>query len=379
MQATGYGCSDDAIIAALREHGTNKAAASALGINIRTMERRRAKLTKKGFCPEHDMTHTVPDGFAVKGVSTLYGDDGQVKAQWVKSTADAEARERMIREAVAASVADLPKITRRKACGTWNASLMTAYPIGDPHIGMRAWAEECGADWDLAIAERVHCNAMAALVESAPATEQALIVNLGDMLHYDSMGAVTPQSGHLLDADGRYAKVVHVAIKVIRQCIESALSKHKTVHVINAPGNHDPTGALWMSAALSHIYEREPRVTVDTTPSLFAYYRWGKCLIGIHHGHTCKADKLPGVMAADRAQDWGETKHRMWWQGHIHHASVKEYPGVIVESFGALASKDAYATQGGWRSRESMTAIVLHKEYGEVGRNLMTPAMLGEP
>ena len=34
------------------------------------------------------MTHTVPQGFGVKGVSTLYGADGAVRAQWVKSKAD---------------------------------------------------------------------------------------------------------------------------------------------------------------------------------------------------------------------------------------------------------------------------------------------------
>jgi hypothetical protein len=330
----------------------------------------------QGYAPEHDMTHTVPDGFTVKGVSTLYDADGNVSAQWVKSQADAERRLEMLREACEAMASDLPKLKPRRASGKWDAGLLTVYPIGDPHIGALAWREEAGADWDLAIAERVHCAAMAALVEAAPATGQALIINLGDALHYDSMVPMTARSGNILDADGRYAKMVRVAIKVIRQCIESALERHKSVHVINAIGNHDETGAVWLSAALAHIYEREPRVTVDTSPAVFNYYRWGACLIGVHHGHTCKPDKLPGVMAADRAQDWGETRHRFWMMGHIHHASVKEYPGVTVESFGTLAAKDAYAAAGGWRSRESMTAIVLHKEHGEVARSMVSPAML---
>lgn len=328
--------------------------------------------------PDSGALQPVPDGYVAKGTSTLYRPDGSIAAQWVKTTRDEARMHEMQLEAIVALKAELPKLAPRKASGVWRTDLMTAYPIGDPHVGMRAWGEECGGDWDLAIAERVHCAAMAELVQAAPATEQALIVNLGDLFHYDSMEAKTPRSGHMLDADGRYAKMIGVGIKIIRQCIESALTKHKTVHVINAPGNHDETGALWLSAALSHIYEREPRVTIDTSPAVFAYYRWGKCLIGVHHGHTCKADKLPGVMAADRAKDWGETEHRYWWMGHIHHASLKEYPGVSVESFNTLAAKDAYATNGGWRSRESMQAIVLHKEHGEVARSRVTPAMLAE-
>lgn len=370
--------SDDELLAAIKAEGSNAKAAAKLGIDRRNVDRRMKRLALRGHAPEHDMTRTVPDGFTVKGTSTLYRDDGTIAAQWVKSTADQERRAEMIREAVAAMVADLPKLPARKAAGAYRTDLLTAYPIGDPHIGMRAWRDECGEDWDLSIAERVHCEAMASLVEASPNTEQALIVNLGDLFHYDSMAPVTPRSGNMLDADGRFPKMVHVGIKIMRQCIESALAKHGRVHVINAVGNHDETGAVFLAAALWHIYELEPRVTVDTSPAVFNYYRFGKVLIGVHHGHTCKPDKLPGVMAADRAEDWGQTRHRYWWMGHIHHVSVKEYPGVIVESFGTLASRDAYASAGGWRSREAMQSILLHREHGEVGRQTRHAEMFRE-
>jgi hypothetical protein len=326
----------------------------------------------------HPTISDAPDGFAIRGVSTLYDADGEVRQQWVKTSSDQQRQAEMIRQAMAAMAAELPKVKPRTLKGNWRTDLLTAYPIGDPHIGMRAWRDECGEDWDLSIAERIHCAAMQSLVEAAPESERALIVNLGDLFHYDSMAPVTPRSGHMLDADGRYAKMIHVGIKVMRQCIESALGKHKLIHVINAIGNHDETGAIWLSQALAHVYENEPRVTIDRTPSVFNYYRFGANLIGVHHGHTCKPDKLPGVMAADRAKDWGETRHRYWWQGHIHHASVREYPGVIVESFGTLASRDAYATAGGWRSREAMQAIVLHREHGECGRNTRHAEMFRE-
>ena len=83
-------------------------------------------------------------------------------------------------------------------------------------------------------------------------------------------------------------------------------------------------------------------------------------------------------MAADRAKDWGETEHRYWLCGHIHHASMKEYPGVQVESFGTLAGNDAYAANGGWRSQRNMQAIVYHCEFGEVARSRVVPDMFRE-
>ena len=366
---------DDDLIEFLKT-GSNSQAAIKFGLNRRTVDRRAKRLALKGFSPKHGMTRTVPDGFRVKGVSSLYNKDGDLSAQWVKSTADSERQYQMMVEACDALKEELPQLIARPYAGDYLPDLMACYPIGDPHIGEYIWSEECGKSWDLAIAEQMHCSAMAALVEAAPRTETCTIINLGDAAHYDSIAAVTPRSGHHLDADSRYAKMVRVLVKVIRQCIETALTKHKQVHIINVPGNHDETGALWLSTALSHIYENEPRVTVDTSPALFSYFEFGKTLVGTHHGHTCKADRLGQVMAADRPESWGRTKHRMWWTGHVHHESKKEYPGCTVESFNTLAPGDAYATAGGWRSRENMKCVVLHREHGEVARHTVHPDML---
>lgn len=328
--------------------------------------------------PDPGALQPVPDGYVAKGTSTLYRPDGSVAAQWVKTTRDMERQREMLLAAVDAMAGDLPRAKPRKAKGSFRDDLLTVYPIGDPHFGALSWPDETGQDWNLDIAEQVHCDAMAALVEAAPATEQAVIVNLGDAAHFDSLAAVTPRSGHNLDSDGRYAKVIAVLVKTLRQCIESALVKHKRVHVISVPGNHDEAGALWLARLLAIAYEREPRVTVDTTPSLFAYYRWGRVLLGVHHGHTAKPDKLPGVMAADRAKDWGETDHRHWLLGHVHHDSRKEYPGVTVESFNTLAARDAYATNGGWRSGRNMQALVFHRLHGEVARSRVSADMFVE-
>ena len=321
----------------------------------------------------------VPEGFIPNRTTSLVDNEGNVRLQWVRSNADDEKRLNAINETLSAWAESLPKAKASPAQGKhWLPQLAACYPIGDAHIGMRSWGEETGADFDLAIAERRQCAAMDALVKGAPRAETAYIVNLGDWLHYDSLEAKTPRSGHLLDADGRYAKVVRVAVRVMRQAVESALRKHQKVHVVNAIGNHDETGAIWLGIALSQIYENEPRISVDTSPSVFRYFEHGKCLVGVHHGHTCKPPNLPGVMAADQPQAWGRTRHRYWWLGHVHHQAVKEYPGVVVESFNTLASNDAYAASGGWRSRQQMQCIVLHAEHGEVARYSVNPGMLDE-
>lgn len=318
----------------------------------------------------------APPGQRIKGTSTLVDmRTGETVMEWVKTTEDAQQREEALRVMVKAMAEKLPKLAPRKASGSHLDALLTVYPIGDPHVGMVSWPEETGDDWNLKIAEQVHCDAMHELVRAAPRSKQAVVVNLGDLFHRDGATAETPRSKHPLDVDGRFMKMFRVGVKVMRRCIESALEKHERVHVISAAGNHDESTAQALAVLLAEVYANEPRVTVDLSPSVFYYYRWGKVFIGVHHGHTCKPQALPGVMATDRAKDWGETKFRHWLTGHVHHESVKEYPGVTVETFGTLAGKDAYATNGGWRSNRHMQAIVYHREGWLVARSQVSADM----
>lgn len=341
------------------------------------MEAAEAADASIGIAPEYGIDSPLPAGLKLRGVSTLTR-NAAGEPQWIKADADKERQAELLKAALEAMAADLPRVKPSKARGVFRDDLLTVYPIGDPHFGMLSWPDETGEDWNLDIARQVHVDAMSALVEAAPASEDALVINLGDAAHFDSLAAVTPRSGHHLDADGRYAKIIDVMVMTMRACIEAALVKHKRVHVISVPGNHDEIGGLWLARLLAIAYEREPRVTVETAPGLFAYHRFGKVLLGVHHGHTCKPDKLPGVMACDRARDWGETEHRAWLIGHVHHESRKEFAGVTVESFGTLAARDAYAYSGGWRSARPMQALVFHREHGEVARSKVNAAMFAQ-
>jgi len=239
-----------------------------------------------------------------------------------------------------------------------------------------AWGEESGQDWDLKIATKAFTGVFKRLVNSTPSCKQAVIFNLGDYFHSDNMKGVTDRSGHVLDMDGRFAKMKRVGYKIMRMMIEHALEHHEKVRVINSIGNHDDTGAIDMAISLAEIYENEPRLTVDISPTPYHYVRFGATLIGTHHGHTTKADKLPLVMATDMASDWGEAKHRYWYTGHIHHDTMKEFSGCKVESFRTLAAKDAYATWHGYRAGQDSKAIVIHREHGEIERHTVNLDMI---
>jgi hypothetical protein len=317
------------------------------------------------------------DNMAVTGRSVLYDKDGQVKLQWVKANSDKGFE--AVREIVEDLKEGLPQYKpQAKPAKKWeNDHLLSVYPMGDPHLGLLAWDKESGDDHNLEIGERELCEAVDRLVDSAPESREALVVNLGDFFHADNLMGETMRSGHKLDTDTRWLKVLRAGVRAMIRCIQSALAKHEKVTVINAIGNHDDHSSMMLSTVLAHIFANEPRVDINDAPTIKHYYRFGKVLIGVHHGHTIKKDRLPIQMAGDRKKDWGETLYRYWLTGHIHHDSRREYDdGVLVESFRTLAGKDAWTAQNGYSSGRDMKCIVYHQDFGEVERHTVSVDML---
>jgi len=209
---------------AVSKHGSQRAAARAMGVNFtavnQAMRALEAKAAQHGYSPDHDLTHPVAPGQRLRGTSTLYDEAGNARMQWVKTQEDRSQQEELMREAIAALCEDIEPVKKTKAPKVSNDQLMSIYPVGDHHIGMLSWHEETGADYDTGESERLLMGAMDHLVESAPPSETGVIILMGDFLHYDSFESVTPQSKHQLDADSRYPRMVRAAFKTIRFVID---------------------------------------------------------------------------------------------------------------------------------------------------------------
>jgi len=368
------------VIEAINKYGSYRKAADALNIHkgtvqnsIEGLKRRAAKM---GYSPEHDMTRIVPEPFMIRGTSSYYNKDGKLAGQWVKSTLDDSKLELMVRQAVEMMANDIkglsPVVTPPKIS---NKDILTVIPMGDPHFGLYAWHQDAGDDFDLDIAEKLTCGAIDRLISSAPNSETVLLLNLGDMFHADNQKNVT-NSGHQLDVDGRWAKVQQVGLRAIIYCIQRLLEKHKKVIFRINKGNHDGHSSYALALMISCYFHNQPRVEVDLSPSVSWYYHFGKVLIGSTHGDTIKQNDMLGIMAADKPEEWGKSKYRYWYVGHVHHKQVKEFHGGIVEYFRTLAARDAWHQGQGYRAGRDMCAIVLHKEFGEIERHVCDIGMI---
>jgi len=365
----------------VNQHGNCSAAAPFAGVHqsaiYRAIKAVEKKAALKGFSPDHDMNRTVPEGFSVKGVSTYYDGEGQVRGQWVKSTADATEREAVLRAFVEAMTEEVRGLAPLSPAPTQVLEkLLVVYAFGDPHFGVYAWGEEAGEDFDLDSADRLTRAGIDRMASVAPAAATALLLFIGDNTHGDNHKNATPGHGFALDVDTRHAKVMRAVAKAVIYATLRAREKHALVKLWYMPGNHDGETALAIALALSLYFENDPRVEVCTSPSLYRYHRHGKVLIGAHHGHGAKQADLPLLMAVDRAEDWGASKYRYVYMGHIHHDSVKEIQGVRVESIRTLAAKDAWHAGKGYRSMRDTRVIVHHEDFGEVERHTCAVAML---
>lgn len=375
-----------------RNGGSRVKAAAELGCNVRIVFKKLALARRRGmevpsppgFAPSADHIveltqpahEAAPEGYLIRGVSTLIGAEGELKQQWIKTQVDDERRMKLIESAVAALCQDVPPQAPLPPPAVFAPKLCNTYVFSDYHMGMLAWHREGGADWDLSIAQKVLLGCFEQMLAGAPPAETGFLLQLGDFLHTDGLVPVTPGHGHVLDADSRFSKIVDVTVACLRRIVNRMLEKHVRVHVVMAEGNHDISSSVWLRSLFKALYDNEPRITIDDTPLPYYAYKFGKTMIAAHHGHLTKTVKLDALIPAQFAKMWGETEFRYVHCGHVHHEYEKEHSGITVVQHPTLASRDAYAARGGWHAKRAARCDTYHSEFGHVARTIVTPEMV---
>lgn len=335
----------------------------------------KAKAQRRGYSPDHDWRNPVPDGHKIKGVSTFYDEDGVPIRQWVKSQTDEQRQFEILIERLEDSQSGLPKFKATAAPKSCDESLLTLLTITDFHLGMYAYEAETGDDWDVTIARDVFLNSINDMIKAAPNSETGMLCQLGDFLHWDGILSVTPQSGHILDADTRYGKLVDLSMSVMTEAVNMMLKKFNKVVVVSAEGNHDISGSIWLRKHLKHLFGNEPRLTIIDNDFPYYAYRHGKVMLCFHHGHKVKMDRLPKVFASEPRfrEDWGKSTVAYIHSGHYHSERILEDAGAITEQHPTLASRDSYATRLGLISQRGAKVITYDAEDGEVSRITVRP------
>lgn len=380
----------------------NAETASVLGISERTVRRHLVTAAERGLSgtrpvmpgyaiksvsskdgdawikqvKEHGGEFVIPSGHSVKGVSALVDAEGREIQKWVKTNIDAAATRLALDAVVAALKEDLPRLAPAVPPENVLADLLNQYTVTDSHFGMLSWREETGSDYDVRIAEQLLLDWFSAAIKNSPDAHTAILAQLGDLMHHDALESVTPAHKHVLDADSRLQKVIRVVIRTIRRIIGMLLEKHKHVHIVMASGNHDPASSAWLREMLASMYEDEPRITVDNSPSLYYAYEWGDAALFYHHGHKRGINNVDATLAGMFRELFGRSKHAYAHIGHLHSDEGRKSALMYIERHETLAAPDAYAAGCGWLSGRSAKVITYSKTGGEVFRSTLRPEMI---
>jgi hypothetical protein len=359
--------------------GSVRRVATELGVDksnaCKTLSTVLTRAARQGYAPDSDLNHPTPDGYAIKGVSTYYNEDGKITGQWVKTQTDQARQIEMLIERLEEGSTNFKAFKPTKAPKATDKSLLSLLTITDFHLGMYAYEAETGDNWDTNIARQVFLDAIQQMVDASPKAHYGMLNQLGDFLHWDGILAVTPQSGHVLDADTRYSKLVELTMDIMVEAVRIMLAKFGEVIIVQAEGNHDISGSIWLRKHIKHMFKDEPRVSVIDNDFPFYAHLHGKCMLGFHHGHKVKMQQLQRVFSSEPRfrSMWGQADYSYIHCGHFHHERVVEDGGAIVEQHPSLSGRDAYAARGGWVSARGAKIITYHETDGEIHRTTVRP------
>ncbi len=248
--------------------------------------------------------------------------------------------------------------------------------IFDLHLGKLAWKEESGEDYDLKIAEERFVKAIEDLIKKSSGNniERILfpigndIYNSDRALPYAQTTAGTPQQD-----DSRWQKMFKTGVRLITWAVHR-LSEIAPVDVVTVFSNHDFERVFYLGEVISAVFERHSNVRVDNSPLVRKYYKYGKCLFGLAHGHNEKPSDLPLLMAQESKEMWSETHYREWLLGHLHHSKKmltegsRDYNGIKVTYMTSPSSTDAWHFSRGYvGSVKGAEAFIYDKKQGLIG------------
>lgn len=242
--------------------------------------------------------------------------------------------------------------------------------INDLHLGKHCWEGETGRAYNPEIAESMFWSALEDLLDRASAyrPEKILFVAGNDFFNVDNMHGTTT-AGTLQNESSRWQQSFLAGQKLMIHAIDR-MRQVAPVQVLVVPGNHDTQRFWYLGEVLAAWYRNTPDVEIDHGCRARKYVRYGRNLIGFCHGHAERHDDLPGIMALERASDWGQVRFREWHLGHFHAKSTKvfhlhrEVQAVLIRTLPSLSPPDAWHSAMGFKSNLAAEAYFWDPQHG---------------
>ena len=191
----------------------------------------------------------------------------------------------------------------------------------------------------------------------------------GDGLHIDNQQKTTTR-GTPQDCDGSPEELAWTWVELCRDYVD-LLRQVAPVHLFVIPGNHDRYTATLLRAGMKGWFSTAKDVEIEECLSSRQYAVFGSNLITFLHGDIGKPKDWPAIIAGERPVEWGKTKNRYIWCGHLH--TEREFPtfgGVVVYRMPSLAGTDSWHHSQGYHSRKAIIAYIIDGKRGVVATEI---------
>ena len=86
------------------------------------------------------------------------------------------------------------------------------------------------------------------------------------------------------------------------------------VVVVQAEGNHDMSGSIWLRKHIKYVFKDDKRVEVIDNEFPYYAYLHGEILLGFHHGHKKKMAQLPKLFSSEPRfrKLWGQVNTSLY-------------------------------------------------------------------
>lgn len=263
----------------------------------------------------------------------------------------------------------VPKATQHHA-----QQYMLEISIPDLQAGRLVWGKQTeGDNYDVDRACRLYLYAVQEILERTRSYPVNLILHVvgNDLLNADN-AKLTTTAGTPQSEDSRRYRTKKLVFEMLCRALEM-MSERAPVRTIMVPGNHDQESIFDLGMVLEAYFSRNSYVTVDNSPPLRKYFRYGVNLIGFTHGKNEPIKNLPLIMATERPYDWAHSTFREWHIAHFHKKkeldflTAEEFNQVRVRVLPSLCALDEWTYQKGYRSHRSAEAYLWNAVEGYAG------------
>jgi len=361
-----------AALEAFEKYGSQRAAAKSLGLSRSALQCHLRAIERHGVVP-YLTPLKQPDHMRLTNTTVEIDAQGKVTREWRRLQPELLFAEEVV-HGLCEKVKGTGKVTPRRSRKTDTDELLFELDIFDPHVGMFASEKETlDSDYNCNIATERMLQACYDLTDRIKdrRPSKAVLVFGGDIMHSDFRSNRTEHSGHVLDVDSRFDRVVDYTIAVIKDCVKIAAAVADKVEVIIVKGNHDWHSCVWLPRVIAAKYCNSPNVSVNLARSPRRHMVWGNNLLVWAHGDKVKPAKWQNLVAAELPEAWGNTRWRYLRLGHVHHQKIiapiqiEEQEGIVVEYLPALCPADAWHAESGYiGNQKGASAFEYHRDVG---------------